>query len=330
MQIKNNPRLHRILCGAFITLFLLAAALICIHSASAAVPVVTRSVTDFANILTPAEEYNLEQQILSIRNSTTVEIAIVTVPNTEYQDKVTYASLIGDKSGVGKKETDNGIVILWSLNNVQGGAIATGRGIESIITDYKAAQIGRGSRPIFDRGEYYNGFAYILRSLAVELNQDKAQGGSPQTSSQPPNQLPDINIIGVVAVIALVIIVAAAVRIFERNNEKKRIEQQRKYNDSTWKSSTPDHFHANNEADAALIAPAVIAGAAMSTVPDRKRRRSDDDIDHRYEDDENTSRTSSHSSHHQHDDDDSSSSSSSHDSGGGFSSGGFGGGGANF
>jgi len=127
-------------------------------------------VSDFANTMSASDVSNLAAEINDIELATGIEIAIVTVESTEGQGRVLYANYIGDQNGVGKADLDNGIVVLWSLDNEKGGAIATGRGIGDVLNDAKVSRLGRESRPYFDEGDYYQGFHLILVGISQELN----------------------------------------------------------------------------------------------------------------------------------------------------------------
>jgi len=143
--------------------------LLLFHSSVNAVPKIEPYVNDFANLLTPDQEAQLNIQCDLIEKNTSYEIAIITVSNTEGQDRILYANKIGDENGVGKKGKDNGIVVLWSLDNEEGGAIATGRYSESILNDAKVARIGRAARPLFDEGNYYEAFSQIVTEINKEI-----------------------------------------------------------------------------------------------------------------------------------------------------------------
>lgn len=172
-------------------------------------PVVTEHVTDLAHVLTQDEIKSLTDTCQGIEDRTTVEIAIVTTPSTNGEGRVIYANRIGDASGVGKKETDNGVVILWSMDNEKGGAIATGRGIESTLNDAKVGRMGRASRSYFDNGQYYQGFKTILDEIDKEIE--------PNTSASvttPPQQLeltPVQKVIILFLVCLLLLIVVGAI-----------------------------------------------------------------------------------------------------------------------
>ena len=145
-----------------------------------AVPRIEPYVNDFANILTSEEETNLNLYLDLIEQNTSWEIAVITLQNTEGQERVEYANKIGDENGVGKKDQDNGIVILYSLE--EGGAIATGRYSESIFNDAKVGRIGRNNKHFFTKGEYYNGFEGIIKELEQEIESPIKQSATENNS----------------------------------------------------------------------------------------------------------------------------------------------------
>lgn len=68
-----------------------------------------------------------------------------------------YAVKLFEKWGIGKKGTDNGLLILVSKNDREY-KIETGYGLEGTITDARASRIGRNIlEPNFKREEYGNG-----------------------------------------------------------------------------------------------------------------------------------------------------------------------------
>ena len=126
-------------------------------------------VNDYADLLTNEQEMNLNWYIDSIERNTSWEIALVTIKNTDGQEIVEYANEIGDENGVGKKDKDNGVVILYSLENEKGGAIATGRYSESILNDAKVGRIGREAKILCGEGKYYECFYFIIEELEKEI-----------------------------------------------------------------------------------------------------------------------------------------------------------------
>jgi uncharacterized protein len=179
-----------------------------------AYPTVTEHVTDLAHLLSPDEIKLLTDQCQGIEDRTTVEIAILTVPDTGGEDRTIYANRVGDQSGVGKTATDNGLVVMWSMDNEKGGAIATGRGIESIFNDAKVGRIGRASRPFFDNGKYYDGFKTILDVIDAELEPQNGTDTNSSSSTISDNttttsSVPVIFIIIFIIIILLILISGA-------------------------------------------------------------------------------------------------------------------------
>lgn len=171
-------------------------------SSAAAYPSLTGYVTDEAGILSAEEESALSKEIEILTANTSIEIVIVTVLTTEGEDRILYASKTGEQNGVGSEEKDDGVVILWSMDNEQGGAIAPGRGIEYVLNDAKVARIGRASREYFDQQQYAQGFVYILGELQRELQIDKAEIPA---SNQAKEELVSF-IVWLIIIIAIIII----------------------------------------------------------------------------------------------------------------------------
>ena len=184
---------------------LLAALLVFLITAEMAVayPQLVPYVNGFAGVLTADQIVHLNAVARDIKASTTVEIAIVTVESTDGENRVLYANRLGEESGVGKAATDNGLVLLWSMDNEQGGAIAVGSGIESILNDAKVGRIGRRSRQYFDDWQYYNGFLSMLTDIKAELG---AGSGIPYRRTAPTGPAGDdlYQLLFVIAVIILV------------------------------------------------------------------------------------------------------------------------------
>lgn len=95
-------------------------------------------VNDFANLLTPAEEQQLESKLVAYDDSTSNQILIVTVSTMHGYEADQYATEIGHFWGVGgQAKYDNGVVILISDGKEEGGKrrffIATGYGLEGVL-----------------------------------------------------------------------------------------------------------------------------------------------------------------------------------------------------
>lgn len=160
-------------------------------------PVLTGYVNDYANILTPHEKMLLNDRVASIERNTTVEIALVSIQTTNGEATSQFATKIGDKNGVGKKATDNGIVVLISFENERGGFIATGKGIEGTLTDVKCSRIWDNSKTYFTDKRYYDGYDSILNGIEKEIDVGNATVSATST--------PELGGFGVFIIILLII-----------------------------------------------------------------------------------------------------------------------------
>ena len=73
-------------------------------------------VNDFAGMLSPGDVARLNTEISAIEKATTVEIAIVTVDSLQVVSVEEYAVKLFEKWSIGKKDKDNGLLILVSKN----------------------------------------------------------------------------------------------------------------------------------------------------------------------------------------------------------------------
>lgn len=148
-------------------------------------PTIKPWVNDFAGLMTPDQVAALDYRCEQIKQNTSYEIAIVTLKDTKGQDRLEYANRIGEQAGVGNQQKDNGVVVLWSMDNEKGGAIAVGRGAESFLNDAKVGEIGRASRPLFDKGQYYEGFTEILNNIEKTIKERDVTAGTTPTNNNP-------------------------------------------------------------------------------------------------------------------------------------------------
>jgi len=100
--------------------------------------------TQQPNFLTPQEANQLETKLQSFSNETTNQICIVITDDLNDLSDEQYATAIGLDWGVGKKESNNGIVILIKPTGEKGKRklfIAVGYGLEGAIPDLTTKKI---------------------------------------------------------------------------------------------------------------------------------------------------------------------------------------------
>jgi uncharacterized protein len=124
-------------------------------------------VTDFGEILSPAEERRLSERLAVYEDTTSTQIVVVTLQNLGGVDPSEYATELGRRWGVGQKGQNNGVVILASREDRKV-FIATGYGLEGAIPDAVAGRIVRELIvPAFREGRYYEGFSRAADALVA-------------------------------------------------------------------------------------------------------------------------------------------------------------------
>lgn len=145
-----------------------------------------RLVNDFAGTMSQDQSDRLEQKLVAYSDSTSTQIAVVTITSLEGSDITQTAYRIGDAWGVGGPNQDNGVVILLSLQD-RSVWIATGKGMEGPVPDVSAKRIIENIMlPNFKNGDYYAGFDQgtdaIIRLAAGEFVDEIADESESKTS----------------------------------------------------------------------------------------------------------------------------------------------------
>ena len=99
-------------------------------------------VNDFANVLTPAQHQSLESRLSGIEQNTSVEIAIVTTNDLQNETIEMYSADLFQQWGIGKKDADNGLLILLVPSTRQY-KFEVGYGLEGVLNDAKVGRFGR-------------------------------------------------------------------------------------------------------------------------------------------------------------------------------------------
>jgi uncharacterized protein len=117
-----------------------------------------RLVNDFAHVMTADQVEELESKLVAYDDTTSIQIAIITVPTTGDYAIEDYALKILRDWKVGNKKTNNGMVVLAAIQDHKV-YIATGYGMEGSIPDITAKQIVEDEIvPNFRQQNYYQGF----------------------------------------------------------------------------------------------------------------------------------------------------------------------------
>jgi uncharacterized protein len=116
-------------------------------------------VNDDAGLLTAEQKSHLEEKLVAYDNESSVQIAIVILKTIDGADPADFAIELARKWGVGNKHTNNGVVVLMSMQKDNRKIfIAPGYGLESSLTDYATKTIIDAEMiPEFRQDNYYRG-----------------------------------------------------------------------------------------------------------------------------------------------------------------------------
>ena len=118
-----------------------------------------RLVNDFANLMSVDEQMRLEKDLVAYNDSTSTQVAIVTIADLGDYDIFDWAVEIGKKWGVGTAQKNNGVVILVGLEPKCKVFIATGGGVQGFLPDIICKRIiEQQIVPNFKEKKFYEGF----------------------------------------------------------------------------------------------------------------------------------------------------------------------------
>ncbi|MEK6907293.1 MAG: TPM domain-containing protein [Nanoarchaeota archaeon] len=99
-----------------------------------------KHVNDFAKIFNETEINILKDNLNILEQNTSAEVVIVTVESTEPLSPAQYRTELFNKWGIGNKEKDNGLLILYSVKEKRI-EVETGYGLEGILPDSKLGRL---------------------------------------------------------------------------------------------------------------------------------------------------------------------------------------------
>lgn len=132
----------------------------------AAFPKLKGRVNDYANILNPDEERNIELLLEDLEKKTSAQVVLLTIATLDGDTIEDYSIRLTEQKDwkIGQKGLDNGVILLISMKERKL-RLEVGYGLEGSLTDLKSSYIIRKLIvPGFKSGKYYQG---ILRGLTI-------------------------------------------------------------------------------------------------------------------------------------------------------------------
>ena len=129
-------------------------------------------VNDFAGVINPEYKEKLNSLIEELEQKTSAEIAVVTIDSIAPYDEKEYARLLFDNWKPGKKDKDNGVLVLLAVKERRW-RIETGYGVEGILPDGLCGDIGRNYMvPFFKQAKLGEGLYQGVIKIAQVIGKD--------------------------------------------------------------------------------------------------------------------------------------------------------------
>ena len=177
-------------------------------------------VNDFANVIPPAAAQKLNHLLAMLEQQADVEMAIVTLNSLEGEDIDDFTNRVFEQWGIGKKDKDNGMLILAAIQDREG-RIEVGDGLKGIITDSLADQVLlEVIAPPFESGQYGKGLidgslvlmGMIEDATGVELQRAPQQEQEPVLVAKKPRSF----YVWILRIILALVAVIILIRLFKK------------------------------------------------------------------------------------------------------------------
>ncbi|MGI8742489.1 MAG: TPM domain-containing protein [Bryobacteraceae bacterium] len=144
-------------------------------------------VSDFANVLDADTRAKIEDYCGRVEQSTSVQMALVTVNTLDDQPIEDVANTLYRKWGIGKKGKDEGVLLLLAIQDHKD-RVEVGYGLEPILPDGFAGSVLREARPLLQAQQY--GPAMLAAAEEIGSRVAKAKGVTLDFSLVPRRREP--------------------------------------------------------------------------------------------------------------------------------------------
>ena len=145
-------------------------------------------VNDFAGVLSPGVQNSLDALCTQVDRQAHAQIAVVTIKTLDGEPIENFATELEDKWKVGPKGSDRGVLLILAINDRQR-RIEVGYGLEGILPDAKAGDIGREMVPYLQQGNYDQAVTLAVTQMAQIIASDAGvnlSNSSPSRAASAP------------------------------------------------------------------------------------------------------------------------------------------------
>ena len=171
----------------------------------------TNYVNDFAHVLSPQTEAELNDLGLQLDQKAKAQIAVVTINSLDGQDIDSYAVALYKQWGIGNKSTDHGVLILIAVKDHRY-RTEVGYGLEPILPDGKVGGFWRDVVPLLKQNDYDAAIKQNTQQIAAVIAQDagvQLTGTSSVPEERAPPQPTTLSVGKVIVIIIVIIIILA-------------------------------------------------------------------------------------------------------------------------
>lgn len=183
---------------------------------------VRRYVSDPTSILSPAATDTIDAILGRLEKSTGIETAVVMLPSIGENDIFDFSTSLFRKWGIGKKKSDNGLLILFVMDQHKV-RFSTGYGIEGTMTDAMSKRIQMQYMvPAFKRSDWNKGMVDGVRATAKVLD-GSMEPEAADTDTDTDDILFSIGII--VGIVLLVMFVSSIMQCCPKCHKRSAMKQ---------------------------------------------------------------------------------------------------------
>ncbi|MEZ4320412.1 MAG: TPM domain-containing protein [Myxococcota bacterium] len=143
-------------------------------AAVAQVPQIVDPVTELTDVLSDAQEAELDRKVRAIRDATGVQIAVLTVGTVGYGETIeAYSLQVAQQWGGGGGERDDGLLVVLAVWDHRS-RIEVGYGLEGYVTDAEAGALLDAAVPALRAEDYAGALNGIVDGLGSEVESLRA------------------------------------------------------------------------------------------------------------------------------------------------------------
>ncbi|RKG73035.1 TPM domain-containing protein [Corallococcus exercitus] len=151
----------------------------------AAVPSITRPVTDPHGMLTPQETETVSRALVDLRAQKQVQMAVLLVDTTEGQPIEDFAEAVFREWKGGEAGRDNGLLLVIARGDRRS-RLEVGYGLESSLTDGEATDLLHAQGPLLREGRFEAALLAIIAGVQEQVSPDALPG--PGAAKEPWTQ----------------------------------------------------------------------------------------------------------------------------------------------